>query len=321
MSLCDRWTRYWFRRGHLVDLAILRILVVGFQLFVLLFPYAVLEYPPHALLEHYLGAFTDAEYQPPWILRLLTIWLGPDYRPSLEHLTAVYRVTILLGMPALLGFWTRPCLFLFALGNVVLAGHAYSYGEHHHIEALTMVALLAMPFSPCGETWSLDRRLRDRRRGERSSLRAALAERSDMAAWPLLLMRWMFALCYLSGAFCKLGGGGFDWLNGFTMQYYLLQDGLFWETSAGIWLGDQHTLCWISGWITILAEGLFFTVLLWPRLALVFVPVLIAMHVGIYVTMRAPFLHYLPLFAVFVPWGRLLQGNTPERSSRAVASA
>lgn len=305
MSGPGRWSRYWFREAPVLDLAVVRILVVGLQLAVLLFPHALLQYPPYTLFEHHLTAFTDAEYHPPLILRALTLPLGGEGRPTLALLEGVYGLTILYGVPALIGLFTRSSVLLFALGNAFLSAHAYSYDEHHHIEALTVVFLLALPLSSCGAHLSVDRWQR-RRRAAGSSATASLAEVSRDAGWPLVLMRWMFSLCYLSGALCKLGGGGLDWLNGYTMQYYLLQDGLFWETGLGLWLGQRHLLCVAMGWFTLLAEGLFFLVLLRPRLALLFVPALVMLHLGIYAAMRAPFFHYLPLFAVFVPWSRCL---------------
>ena len=79
------------------------------------------------------------------------------------------------------------------------------------------------------------------------------------------------------------------------------------DADASVWLADRHVLCVALSWATLLVEGLFPMVLWRPRLAPLFVSATAATHVGIWITMRAPFWLYLPLFAVFVPWSRLLR--------------
>ena len=122
------------------------------------------------------------------------------------------------------------------------------------------------------------------------------------AGWPLLLIQWVYALIYLSTALSKLGKSGLDWMNGYTLQYYLLADGLRDQNSFGIWLGQQHTIAWLMSWLTILFEGTFCLVLIFPRLVWIYVPFGIAFHLGIYMTMRAPFFVFIFLYTVFIPW-------------------
>jgi predicted DCC family thiol-disulfide oxidoreductase YuxK len=64
---------------------------------------------------------------------------------------------------------------------------------------------------------------------------------------------------------------------------------------------------WLLSWMTILFEGTFFLVLLFPALAWIYIPAGVAFHVGIYSTMRAPFFQYIAIYAAFVPWARLIQ--------------
>lgn len=94
-------------------------------------------------------------------------------------------------------------------------------------------------------------------------------------------------------------------MNGFTLQFYLIQDGLRWDSAVGVWLGEHHRIAELMSWFTVMFEGTFFLVLLFPVLALVYVPLGIVMHVGIYVAMKAPFFEWVVLYSVFVPWNEV----------------
>ncbi len=78
-------------------------------------------------------------------------------------------------------------------------------------------------------------------------------------------------------------------------RVYFFQDGLRWNIPFGIWLGQQHYIAWLLSWVAILFESTFFLVLLFPRLAWIYVPLGIAFHIGIYLTMKAPFFLYCAL--------------------------
>jgi predicted DCC family thiol-disulfide oxidoreductase YuxK len=146
-----------------------------------------------------------------------------------------------------------------------------------------------------------------------------LEERSAFAGWPLKLVQWLFALVYLSAARLKLKAAGLDWMNGYTLQYYLWQDGLRWDRAMGVWLAQHHTTAWLLSWVTILFEGTFFLVLVFPRLAWIYIPVGIALHTGIYLAMKAYFFQYLASYAVFIPWVPL--ANALSRRLRLLQSA
>ncbi|MBM4015213.1 MAG: hypothetical protein FJ293_09670 [Planctomycetes bacterium] len=303
--------RRFFPPAPLRALAIVRMLVVGSLLFVMLFPYALFTFPVWGRLD-LLAALPDAQWEPIPIVRLLLLPFGDGFRPSLAAMTAVLHASMVAGLFALVGCCTRTALLLFALGNLLISGYGYSYQEHHHIEALTLLALFALAAAPAGAALSFD--------GWRAARRGRPAPAwSDQARWPLELLQWLFALCYLSAAVCKLGASGLKWLNGHTLQAYLLQEGIFWGTTSGPWLADHHGLCVLLSWIALLVE-LLFPLVLWRRsLAWFFVPAAAALHLGIWFTMRAPFWLYFPLYAVFLPWDRLLRADRPAPGAAAAA--
>jgi len=309
MNLWKRWRHYWFYPAPLIYLAACRIVFVAFQLFQL----SILDRRGEFSR---LSALPNDLYHPLPILRLLTFpvewvtagavhWRDWQFRPSVEVLEGVYWVTYVAGVLALIGLKTNPSLFVFATGSIFLQAFFYSFKDFHHPEALLLITLIALAFSPAGRVLSID----DLRRRLALALKRRkfvdfhlARRRSVLAWWPLLLVQWLLALVYFSAALSKLKMSGFDWANGYTLQYYLLQDGVRWGSNVGVWLGGQHTLVWLMSWMSLIFEGTFFLAVLFPALALVYIPIGAAFHAGIYVAMRAPFFHYFPLYLAFISW-------------------
>lgn len=303
MKLINRWYGYWFRPAPVINLAICRIVIISFQLGYLI----KINY-----LSHFanLSKLPDSVYNPLWILRLLVLPLGWKWRPPLELLEIIYWITVAVGILALIGFRTNPSLMIFALGNIFMQAFIYSFGEFHHPEALMMITLVILAMSPAGAALSVDdlRRRRsnffERGRFENFNI---FEKKSLFARWPLLLVQWIFALIYFSAFFSKISQAGFDWMNGYTLQYYLIQDGIRWGSDLGIWLGQHHTAVLLLSWISIIFEGTFILVLIFPRLAWFYIPAGVAFHIGIYLTQKAPFFQYLAIFVVFIPWADIIK--------------
>ena len=124
-----------------------------------------------------------------------------------------------------------------------------------------IITLAVLTLSPAGGALSVDdllRRLREVDRGVRVPP-DPLAGESRFARWPLLVVQWTFALIYLSAGYHKLKASGLDWMNGWTLQYYVLRDAIRWgnnvsgigaghspEPGAGIWIAQHHTIATIA---------------------------------------------------------------------------
>jgi hypothetical protein len=299
------WTGYWFRPAPLLDLAICRIACVALQLYLLI---EIHHFNTERLL--LLSTLPDSWYAPLPVLRLVISPWGSTFRPPVELLLAVYWLTVASGILALIGFITNGSLLLFALGNIVLQAFSYSFSELHHGSALMMIALSILALSPAGRALSVDalwRRARPHVRWRRLNVFGPGGEESVLARWPLILIRHMLALIYLDAALHKLNRAGLDWMNGHTLQFYLVHDAVPRGSDIGVWLAQQHTLAWLLSWVTIVFELTFFLVLLAPRLAWAYIPVGIALHIGMCVTNVACFYQFLALYTVFVPWALLFK--------------
>jgi len=313
-KLWERWEHYWFRPGPLVDLAIVRLIAVGFQLW-----HLAATRPLSAVAN--LQTLPDFMYAPLVIVRVMLLPFGWHYRPPEELMAGVYWATLAAGALALIGYRTTVSLLLFAAGNLFIQGYLYSFHEVHHPEAIVMITLLLLALAPAGRALSVDD-LRRRLRAVDEGLRVPsdpLAGESRFARWPLLLVQWMFALIYLSAAFHKLSWSGLDWMNGWTLQYYMLQDALRWGSDSagtgagyaaapglGVWIGQHHGMMRIASWLSILFESTFWIVPLVPGLALVYLPIGVGFHATIYVLQRVSFFSFVWLYSVFVPWRDVL---------------
>lgn len=306
------WESYWFRPGLLFNLAVVRILLVLFKLRSVLRP----DYLEDALA---LTQAPDFQYRPLPVLKIFLALLGNIESPGAELLTVIYWITAVAGVLALLGLFTNPSLLVFSLGSLFFQGYKYSFGDFHHTEALMLIGLLLIALAPSGRVLSLDELISRRRGGNRSRFDHWLRASSPYAAWPLLAIQWLLSLAYFSSALSKVAKAGLDWMNGYTLQYYMVRDGLRWGSDLGVFLGQFHTPAVILSWLTVIFEATFFLVLIFPRLVKIYIPAGIAFHMGVYLTMLAPFFSFMMLYSVFVPWDSLLRRVVKKRISYSPA--
>lgn len=298
MAVVHAWNRYWFRPAPLFNLAVARIIIVGTQIAIVF-----IADPRHEWVE--LAALPDSMYDPLPIFHLLVSPLGWLFRPSLEITEVIRWIVLATGLTSMIGLFTNFSLVGFAWANIFLKAYGYSFGDYHHPEGLMMIALVLIALSPAGHVLSVDdlrRRLRQSKTTGKFERYNLTQELSKFARWPLLSIRWLLVFAYSNAAFSKLSIGGVDWLNGYTLQYYLVQDAIRKNIPGALWLAQQHDLSMIMSWLSVFFEGTFFLVLIIPSLAWFYVPVGIGIHTGIYVAMRAPFFQWVALYAVFVSW-------------------
>ena len=301
------WNNYWFYPAPLFNLAMCRVIIVGFQLGYLF----VRNYWDKMLTR---ASLPGVNYYPLPIFKVLNYPLPWDLPPNF-FLIATFTITVISGVLSIIGWKTKFNLILFALGNTYIQTYIYSFGKVHHSQALMLIALAVLALSPAGETLSVDNLSKRLRRNlKQKSFQAfnILRGESVFARWPLLLIQWLFAFIYFSAAVHKLtlnygGRVSLDWLNGYTLQYYLIRDGLWWDISLGVWLGHQHLLAVIFSWFAVLFEATFGLTLLFPRLIWFYIPLGALFHTGIYMTQRAPFFQYIAIYAVFIPWSAVVK--------------
>ena len=322
------WQTYWFSPRPLLDLAICRIIAVTVQLYYccnfIFYNQKIVNsvnlpdiYQPLPFYNQIVNSVNlpDSIYQPLPILQLLTFPLGSEYRPNLAALMVIFIMTIISGFLSLIGWKTRFNLLVFAYVNLFLQTYIYSFygGYTPHSSSLMLITLFIFAFSPAGQVLSIDdwyRFLKSKKKlSNFKSIHtywSTLSNQSSrFASWPLLLVQWMFALTYLSAALTKLKSG-LVWMNGYTLQYYLMYIGWIRDIDLGLWLSQYHTLAVIFSWIAVTWELTFLLVLVFPRLTWIYLPLGVAFHSGIYLVFGLNFFKMIALYSVFIPWSSLI---------------
>ncbi len=253
----ERWNAYWFPRTSTLPLALCRIVAVSAQLFWL----------RNSLGEQiHLAEKNSAFIYPQLLIRGVTAIVPRDVLFTPSGLTGLHWIVIGAGVLALVGFFTPVALLIFALGNWIFVAHLYSYADVHHPEAVFSILLLLLAFAPVGDRLSVDALLR-RQVARRSGRPLDESGESDVAIWPLKVAHVLIALTYLSTGLTKLVFGGLAWMNGYTLQAYLLADGLRRNLPLGLWVAQHRTLCVLLSIGTVIFELLFFVSLFLPRKA------------------------------------------------------
>jgi uncharacterized membrane protein YphA (DoxX/SURF4 family) len=295
----ERWNAYWFPTTTTVHLAVCRIVAVAAQLF---------WFRPPLEEQIRLVESNRTFIDPQVLIRAIAAVVPRHVLFTPAGLTVLYWVTALAGLMALIGFFTRTSLLVFALGTWFFVAHRYSYADIHHPEAVFCIFLLALAFAPSGASLSIDALLRRQRAAGQTV--TAFAD-SDMAMWPLKLGQVLMALTYFSTGLTKVVFGGLDWINGYTLQGYLLQDGLRRNLPLGLWVAQHHTLCVLLSIFTVVFELSFFVSLIVPRTAPFFLLNALLFQLGLLVTAGHefyPHMTVLLLLLVFVEpaWWRVL---------------
>jgi hypothetical protein len=297
MQVTKAWNRYWFAPAPYLDLAVVRIVAVGFLLYESIFRTSIYGLAMDS------AALPDAMWQPLIIMKVLNLPFGWGMRPSVEVIQWFHLIWLVTGVFTLVGLFTRSSIVVFAATYVYLQSFVYSFGDFHHPEAVMAVAISVLALSPCGRVLSVDALVRQRRQGAADDLFAM----NEFAGWPLKLLQWFFVLMYLSAVWSKLSASGLDWANGYTLQFYLARDGLRFDRPLGVFFSQFHILALLMQIGVLLFQATFWAAVVFPKLRWIYIPLGLCFHTGIYLTLQAPFFHWIALYVVFIPWSEALR--------------
>jgi hypothetical protein len=223
---------------------------------------------------------------------------------SYEFLHSLWLLTNVAGVLAVVGLFTRTSVLVFGLGHSVLIAHLWSYGELHHPEALYCVALVLMGLSPSGRCYSIDSWI-----GRRSQHpeRWGPDAKIDTATWPLRLVQCLLGIAYFSSGSAKMLDGGLTWWNGATLQTIVLVDYVRFGMPAGLWLVQNFWLCVAASVVTVIVELFFFVAVFVPASRKYVLMGGLALHIGIYLTMAAPFFTWMAMYVIFINFEKIRQ--------------
>jgi uncharacterized membrane protein YphA (DoxX/SURF4 family) len=287
----DGWNAYWFPSTSTLALSICRIVVVAVH--VVWFIPAFASLPEQIYLLEKNSDFVN----PQLIISAISAAVPRAAFFTPDVFTVLHGATLIAGILALVGLFTRVSLLLLTLGTWILIAHKYSYGDQHHPEALLAIFLLLLACAPSGQRLSLDALIRRR---VLSNGATGLPNRLETAMWPLRLTHVLLALTYFSTGMSKLIEGGLEWMNGYTLQSYTFQDAVNRKLELGLWLAQHHELAIALSIFTILFETFFFVSLLVPRIAPLFFVTGVFFHLGLFATGGHPFFPHIVLLLLLL---------------------
>jgi Vitamin K-dependent gamma-carboxylase len=288
------WMRYWFRPTPTIYLGLARIICVGCAL-------ALMLPSPYGGFNQLVGLsqLPSAMYHPLLINRIMLLPLGPEFHLSATGALTIFWLTFATGLLALIGFRTNIALLLFTFGYAFLTAYKNSFGDFHQAEPVLLVTIGALAVAPSGRSLSLDAWIESRQSGSGSWI--GTATWSVYAAWPLLLSQSFLALVYLDSGIQKLYFSGLEWMNGSTLGYYLVNDGVNRGSRLAGMLVAHPDLVWYLSIASVAFETTFWLVLLKPRLAWVFVPAGLCFHLANAILKVAALWEFMAVYVVFIP--------------------
>ncbi len=309
-KLLSYYHSYWFHPIPFFDLEICRIIIVFSLVLNLIFGnYFDWAFNSYSLFseDYQITSVLAIPYLIWWILSLNSI-------PNFTLFVLVFCITFFSGISSLIQFRIKTSLTIFTIGNLAIRGYVYLFrNKPFHPDGAIMLCLIILAL-----TYVLipEDKLKPNFKQRKLTLINPLSKQLTVPRFPLLLTQWMLAIIYFDSAISKLmknpsvslfevgNSLRLDWLSGYSLQHYLLLPEI---PFIGSWLGHNHLLTLVATWMTVIFEGTFFLVLIFPQLIKLFVPMGIGFHLGIFITMYIPFFMILPTYAVFIPWTALIE--------------
>ncbi len=277
------WERFWFSPGSARNLAAARITFAVYSLWVLLSR----NVAEMAGLPPVFWSKVDATA----LWRYFVVPGHPAMERVLVWIAALALLSAALGIfPRLSCFASGLLLYHLApLESLIWIPHPYARGM-----TISVIALLTLSFSPCGDCWTLMRARPDKPQTQSSDY-----------TWPMRLLQLYLVQIYFFSAYAKVSVVGLQWASGPNIRSWMLwctqEEQIRVFHTLGSWIADHPVACWTVGIGTLVFEFGLITALFsrWARWVLV--PLVAFFHLGILLSMNLVFLN-VPQLLVFANW-------------------
>jgi hypothetical protein len=230
--------------------------------------------------------------------------------PSHEVATDLQACGIVAALVAAAGLVLRLSLPLALACSLVLNGMLNSAGKVVYNDVLLTLCLLVLAASggAGGEAWALQKPLRRalrrvRHRPEPRDVRAPAP--SVRYGWPLRTAMIAIALAYFFAGLQKWRYSGLPWVTSDNLRWilYASSDSQAQPNGLALFIANRPLLAHLFASGSLLLETCFPLVLVVPRLRWLFIPGVVAMHVGIQLTLGLDYTaQWLTVLIVFVNW-------------------
>lgn len=262
--------------------------------------------------------YVDLADQPAALFRPLSFAKLLPHMPPRAVLLAVLVIGTLAASLAAVGWRARAVLPVAWVCGVFLNCMLTSQGKVVHNDVLLLLCMFCLLGARHSDVWSLDAW-----RARRRDPDAPVPKPAPRYGWPVRTAMLVVALAYCIIGVHKLQYSGLAWA-GDNLRWVLYtasdsQNG----NSVALFVADHPLLAHVLAWATLIVEVGFPLVLIWPVTRWLFVPGVLALHGGIFATMK---LNYVAMAGTVVivytnwPWlvTRLRARTAAPRAAPAV---
>jgi hypothetical protein len=265
-------------------------------------------------------ATSVALYQPKGLLCLLG-----GFIPPAAFLACLFLVALLTTWFVFVGLFTRVSMLLSCLTLLTLTWYESSFQAFCcHGRNVMHLAQIALLLGLSGDCLSLDALLRSRFRGHG----AAPLPPSDRYRWPVLLAQWAVALMFANAAWYKLKADNYHlgWALSDNLRHILVYQYDFFgypPTPLVDWIKAEPWRYQTVALANLLSQAMPIFACLFIRRPLVRAvcgSFFVVETVGLNVLMQYRSWNWLPLYALFVDWDRLIAWFAGSPGRRGPAS-
>lgn len=259
----NRFNKILFTQQNPYQLALLRVITISL---ILLF-----SIPP---LKWYLtlSLTNDSFIEPNFLIQFFQYLFGQNILLSGTFIRVIYFSVIITGIFSVLGLFSRISIPLFSIFYTFLVAYLWSFGEVRHPRSVLCWFLIILALSQrSADAYSVD-----------AYFGITSFKNSHWKyGWPnsMLIISLSSAYCF-SGLWKLFYQGGVEWLNGYTLQYYLVSKG---ENFFTHFLINKKWLLIVLSYITIALEIFFPICLFFRKKSKYFLLAAFCFHLGNYI--------------------------------------
>ncbi len=204
------FSSFFFRTARWHNLGLLRICLSYV---------ALIHYSGKTLSSFYNYEVIPNLHHPPFLLK----WFSFPYPLPPAWMETFQYTFWIFGILAIIGLFTRPALFIFALHLVYMMGTQAARGWFDHEAAITTQVLFILALVPGSNNFSLDKLLTwayHYFRGIKRNLLPALVGK-PVPVWGVKLLLILMAVVYFTSGFSKIRFSDGKWMDGKTLTFYL----------------------------------------------------------------------------------------------------
>jgi Vitamin K-dependent gamma-carboxylase len=243
------------------------------------------------------GALPATILRPTGVMKFLP-WSFYDQLQTPSAMVLLKTMMVLSLLLSTAGFLTVVSTKTSLLLVLFYQGLLRSFGHFNHDEMLGVYCLAVLAFTPCGDAFSLDSRVRKVRKD-----RPAFAY-----AYPILLMQLLVAWSYFSSALIKLRVAGLKYLSPDNLPslaiFHSLDNLHDTHFRLAFWLPQVKAYLPFAVAFVLIWELAFPLAVFWRRVRWWILGVGIAFHVSTLFLMNIFFPHQLAMYLIFVDWDR-----------------